>query len=503
MRGESCQVYCVFGRGRDSSEAQKEEGHPRLLTAFKEEQVSLGCSSWRRWALRLLPVFCCAAALAVAARYLTPPPFSVFFLGCSVEFPNLSFSEELANYSSENFQMQAQALKPYFSELYKSSPWSSYYLRSGIAAFSEGTEGLNVFYWSQFSAPDRVAVAIRGSGPDGLQRRFSGDDKVLRDGRREQRYYMEQDDVTLHSLGLVPDDWEEKSDKLKNPNSLQSGKWQLGFQAVSFDMYAKPGVNRSLILASPKKPYYQWRLRVPSGHAVRLVVLSLHAGGAPGSCGAHKLSTYDFLLPLQNKIIARWCGLPVPRDSSAAMRLTSSGNVMLLTFSFGRQREGAVFRAYFHAVAKAGCGGAMSLWNGSISSPYHPAHYPPNIDCKWTLRAPLPGYSISVTVVTLDIQRSSDGCEKDWLDVGGVKLCNQVSDGERKRVYSSPLSIHFHSDQSVTQRGFSLLYRAVSTLGPSCRPGEVLCGDGQCKAQCGVCADSGEDGDCGQSTLQK
>lgn len=34
------------------------------------------------------------------------------------------------------------------------------------------------------------------------------------------------------SAGLDPDDFEseEKSDKSKNPNSIQSGKWQLGFQ---------------------------------------------------------------------------------------------------------------------------------------------------------------------------------------------------------------------------------------------------------------------------------
>lgn len=74
---------------------------------------------------------------------------------------------------------------------------------------------------------------------------------------------------------------------------------------MSFDLYAKYGNNRTLSLVSPKKPYYQWRLRVPSGHVVQLVVLTLH-GAAPGSCTAHKLSAYDFLLPLQNKIIARY-----------------------------------------------------------------------------------------------------------------------------------------------------------------------------------------------------
>lgn len=38
-------------------------------------------------------------------------------------------------------------------------------------------------------------------------------------------------------------------------------------------------------------------------------------------------------------------------------------------------------------------------------------------------QAPLPGYLLSVTIVAMDTQDSpsSDGCEKDWLDIGGVK----------------------------------------------------------------------------------
>lgn len=49
----------------------------------------------------------------------------------------------------------------------------------------------------------------------------------------------------------------------------------------------------------------------------------------------------------------RWCGLPV-LGSSPVMKLTSSGNVMLVTFSFSRQRDGAIFKAYFQAIPKAG-----------------------------------------------------------------------------------------------------------------------------------------------------
>ncbi|XP_034003479.1 suppressor of tumorigenicity 14 protein homolog [Trematomus bernacchii] len=551
-KSKTCEVYCVSGHGLSGRSAAQGEGElkeptqplspPTKPEDRAEEKVEGGQApaSWRRWMFGVLPLFPLAAAIALTLHFLASPPSSVFFLGGSVEFPNLSFTSELTDSSSPQFRLQAQALNHYFSELYESSPCSSYYVNSGITAFSEGAEGLNVFYWSKFSAPDDVAVAIRRSGPERFQRRLPGRNKVLQDSRNEQRYYMEQDDDMLHLLGLDPDDFEvdEKSDKSKNPNSIQSGKWQLGFQAMSFDLYAKYGNNRTLSLVNPKKPYYQWRLRVPSGHVVRLVVLTLH-GATPGSCTAHKLSAYDFLLPLQNKIISRWCGLPISR-SSPVMKLTSSGNVMLVTFSFSRQRDGAIFKAYFQAIPKAGCGGSISSWNGSISSPYYPSYYPPNIDCTWTLRTPLPGYLISMTIVMMDIQdASSDGCEKDWLNIGGVKLCNPVSDSSRKRVYSSPISLHFHSDESLTHKGFYLLYRAFSPEGTcprqfrcgdgrcvplrkvcdrvkdcsdgrdeakcsSCRPGEVQCGNGQCKpqsSQCVIqssnCADSSEEGGCG------
>ncbi|XP_037550026.1 suppressor of tumorigenicity 14 protein homolog [Nematolebias whitei] len=546
-RSKTCEVYCVSVRGHcPAAQGDGELREPTwsLSPSMKPEDQKVeglqasSCSSWRRWMLGLLPFFPFTAAIALTLHYLTPPPCSVFFLGGSVEFPNLSFSSELADSTFPQFRLQAQALNHYFSNLYESTPWSSYYLRSGITAFSEGEEGLSVFYWSKFSAPHDVAMEIQRYSPERLQRRLPGSHKVQRDSRNEQRYYMEQDNEMLHLLGLDTDDSqsEDRTDKMKNQNSIQGGKWQLGFQAMSFDLYAKYGNNRTLSLVNPKKPYYQWRLRVPSGHVVRLVVLTLH-GATPGSCAAHKLSAYDFLLPLQNKIIARWCGLPVS-GSSPVMKLTSSGNVMLVTFSFSRQRDGAVFKAYFQAIPKAVCGGSISSWNGSISSPYYPSFYPPNIDCTWTLRVPLPGYLISLTIVMMDIQESpsSDGCEKDWLDIGGVKLCNLVSESSKKRVYSSPLSIHFHSDESLTHKGFYLLYRAFSPEGTcprqfrcgdgrciplrsvcdgvkdcsdgrdeakcsSCRPGEVLCANGQCKpqsSQCvSQCADSSEEGSCG------
>lgn len=46
---------------------------------------------------------------------LPAPPHSVFFIGGSMEFPNLSFSLELADSTSPQFGLQVQALKHYVS----------------------------------------------------------------------------------------------------------------------------------------------------------------------------------------------------------------------------------------------------------------------------------------------------------------------------------------------------------------------------------------------------
>lgn len=210
---------------------------------------------------------------------------------------------------------------------------------------------------------------------------------------------------------------------------------------MSFDLYAKYGNNRSLSLVSPKKPYYQWRLRVPSGHVVQLVILTLH-GATPGSCTAHKLSAYDFLLPLQNKIIARYgpfqafplarfpssnpgcvCSVPqvvrpacfrfVPCHEAHLLWECHVGHLLL------QQAEGwshlqSLFpgcpqsrseqeshhintnlNIYIHVLtlpssssssSPAGCGGSISSWNGSIFSPHYPSFYPPNVDCVWTVK---------------------------------------------------------------------------------------------------------------------
>lgn len=105
------------------------------------EEKEAACGSWRRRRLALLAFIPLAATVALSIHitceyrphpgnltlqstvavtcttFAAPPPSSVFFLGGSVEFPNLSFSSPLADSASPQFRLQAQALNHYVSGL--------------------------------------------------------------------------------------------------------------------------------------------------------------------------------------------------------------------------------------------------------------------------------------------------------------------------------------------------------------------------------------------------
>eukprot|EP00062_Callorhinchus_milii_P011036 gi/632956709/ref/XP_007894093.1/ PREDICTED: suppressor of tumorigenicity 14 protein-like [Callorhinchus milii] len=397
-------------------------------------------------------------------RLATTPAISIFYLGGSLEISNLTYTNELGDPRSQQFISQAQAVQNYFADMYQPSILGKYYLKSIITAFSEGEEGLRAYYWSKFSAPKDIVHNIKNATASNIRQINGKKVKVPALNSSEEIWSMEED-FDIYTVELFASGSEEYDLAVKS--------------AISFDLYAKPGNNRTLTLTRPKRSYYQWRLRVPSGHIVRLVILTLH-GATPGNCAIHKLSAYDFLLPVQNKIIARWCGMPVTWNPPL-IRLTSAGNVMLVTFSSDRPRENAVFKAYFQAIPKGGCGGSFSSWNGSLSSPFYPSYYPPKVDCTWTIRAPAPGYVIALSVFVLETQErshSSGICDKDWLEIDGVRYCSPVSEGSLSKIHGRFVKIKFHSDQSVTRKGFYLEYRAFSFEDPC--PNQFQCKDGSC-----------------------
>ncbi|XP_004938354.1 suppressor of tumorigenicity 14 protein homolog isoform X3 [Gallus gallus] len=431
---------------------------------------------WRRWLLGILSLVSLSVTVMVLAlRYSFSPSFSLIYIGGSVEIPNLTYTNDLNDPSSQKFLLQAEAIQNYLTESYECSTSGKYYLKSIVAAFSEGEYGLRAYYWNTFWAPQDIT--------DSLKKLIPLEQKEMSSKQIPHIFSTSgEGDFDLVTMELFVSDATEYDAMLKS--------------AVSFDLYAKPGNNRTLTLMNPKKSFYQWRLRVPSNCVVKLVVTSLHVVASEG-CASHRLSAYDFLLPLQNKIITRWCGSGA--WTPPVIRLISSTNVMLLTFSLDHRGERSILKAHFQAIPKIMCGGHYISWNGSLSSPYYPSYYPPNIDCSWIIRAPLPAYRLSLKILAIQIQEKSPGsskCDKDWLEIDGVRYCKDISENGRNREYGHSVAINFHSDEFVTHRGFYIEYRAFSHT-ESCTPEQLNCGDGKCKHQYKNCEG---DNSCGEDS---
>ncbi|NWR31205.1 ST14 protein, partial [Tachuris rubrigastra] len=81
------------------------------------------------------------------------PAFSFVYIGGSLEIPNLTYTNDHNDPTSQKFLLQASAIQNYLEETYESSFLGKYYLKSVVAAFSEGELGLRAYYWNTFWAP--------------------------------------------------------------------------------------------------------------------------------------------------------------------------------------------------------------------------------------------------------------------------------------------------------------------------------------------------------------
>ncbi|XP_046374905.1 tolloid-like protein 2 isoform X2 [Haliotis rufescens] len=207
----------------------------------------------------------------------------------------------------------------------------------------------------------------------------------------------------------------------------------------------------------------QWRISAPIGTFVKVEVMFL-------STSSSSLCIYDYLLFIDGSStdstrLAKLC-----RPTSRY--IISTSNYMTITFhTDGLERKWA-FRLKYTAVSQS-CGStlsASSIIPKNLTSPGYPSNYPNNIDCQWTLRAPI-GRNVKVDVLFLAME-SSRSCSNDYLMFNDgtssnarrlKRICHKISDS----IISSGryLTISFHTDINLWDKGFRLLYTA-GTFGP-------------------------------------
>lgn len=76
----------------------------------------------------------------------------------------------------------------------------------------------------------------------------------------------------------------------------------------------------------------------------------------------------------------------------------------------------------------------------SILSPDHPDNYPSDVECKYTIRRLGPRICrLKLSFRAFDVE-SSEGCEYDYLEIDGQKLCGTLPAGYVRK-YNKELTI--------------------------------------------------------------
>ncbi|XP_070708966.1 cubilin [Pempheris klunzingeri] len=163
-------------------------------------------------------------------------------------------------------------------------------------------------------------------------------------------------------------------------------------------------------------------------------------------------------------MIGKYCGQNNPPD------VYSSHNSLYFWFRSDHSVSGRGFTVVWQSQDPV-CGSELTAPYGSINSPGYPGNYPPSRDCYWTVTVE-PGLLINFAFGTLSLEHHPD-CNYDFLEIRDGLLPEDPILGKYCSTASPPplqttgpaAWLHFHSDFSVSDRGFHITY----TTSPSDR----------------------------------
>ncbi|KAG7219563.1 hypothetical protein INR49_018990 [Caranx melampygus] len=165
-------------------------------------------------------------------------------------------------------------------------------------------------------------------------------------------------------------------------------------------------------------------------------------------------------------MIGKYCGQNNPQE------LLSSHNSLYFWFRSDHSVNAGGFTVAWQSQDPV-CGDQLTAPYGNINSPGYPGNYPPGRDCYWTVTVE-PGLLITFAFGTLSLEHHPD-CNFDFLEIRDGLLPEDPVLGKYCSTAAPPplrttgpaAWIHFHSDLSVSDRGFHITY-TTSPSDPGC-----------------------------------
>ncbi|KAG7158379.1 Cubilin-like 8 [Homarus americanus] len=168
----------------------------------------------------------------------------------------------------------------------------------------------------------------------------------------------------------------------------------------------------------------------------------------------------------------RFCG----SFKGSLLTFNFTDNTLSLAFHSDGSTSGRGFRIQGKQVTE-GCGGVLpvecnattQMTQFTLISPGYPSTYPASVDCVTTVSRATPDVTNVVLEMVAFETSSTPGCTGDYLEVGGQRLCGQLTGQTRNFMFSSnSLTITFHSDSTTSSgdRGYQVRVTQRTSINP-------------------------------------